>query len=70
MTATPHNASAVTDALAGKSLDDATIDQAVDANLSIADPMGDVHASGPYRVELAKAFGKRALKLARDRAQG
>lgn len=68
VTATPHNASAVTDALAGKRLDDATIDQAVDDNLSIADPMGDIHASGPYRVELAKVFAKRALKLARDRA--
>ncbi|MFQ5858831.1 MAG: FAD binding domain-containing protein [Anaerolineae bacterium] len=70
VTATPHEAGAVADALAGQTLDDATIDQAVDDNLSIADPMGDVHASGPYRVELAKVFGKRALKLARDRAQG
>lgn len=70
VTATPHNAGAVASALAGKSLDDATIDQAVDGNLSIQDPMGDIHASGPYRAELAKVFGKRALKLARDRAQG
>lgn len=70
VTATPHSAGAVTDALAGKSLDDAAIDQAVDDNLSISDPMGDLHASGAYRVELAKVFGKRALKLARDRAQG
>lgn len=70
VTATPHNASAVTAALAGQAPDDATIDQAVDNNLSISDPMGDVHASGPYRVELAKVYGKRALKSARDRAQG
>jgi carbon-monoxide dehydrogenase medium subunit len=70
VTATPHNAGAVTRALVGKSLDDATIDQAVDDNLSITDPMSDIHASGPYRVELARVFGKRALKLARDRAQG
>ncbi|MCB9077030.1 MAG: xanthine dehydrogenase family protein subunit M [Anaerolineaceae bacterium] len=68
VTATPHNASAVTAALAGQTLDDATIDQAVDANLSISDPMGDMHASGPYRIELAKTFAKRALKMARDRA--
>lgn len=68
VTATPHNASAVTDALVGQTLDDATIDKAVDANLSISDPMGDMHASGPYRIELAKTFAKRALKLARDRA--
>lgn len=70
VTATPHDASAVANALAGQALDDAIIDQAVDDNLSINDPMGDVHASGPYRVELAQVYGKRALKLARDRAQG
>lgn len=68
VTATPHNASAVTNALVGQALDDAAIDKAVDANLSISDPMGDMHASGPYRIELAKTFAKRALKLARDRA--
>lgn len=70
VTATPHNASAVAAALAGSSLDDAAIDQAVDDNLSISDPMGDVHASGPYRVQLAHVFAKRALKQARDRAKG
>ncbi|MCB0194158.1 MAG: xanthine dehydrogenase family protein subunit M [Anaerolineae bacterium] len=68
VTATPHNASAVAAALVGKTLDDATIDQAVNANLSIADPMGDMYASGPYRVEVAKTYAKRALKAARDRA--
>jgi carbon-monoxide dehydrogenase medium subunit len=70
VTATPHNASAVADALAGQAPDDETVDQAVDNNLSVQDPMGDIHASGPYRVELAKVYGKRALKLARDRAHG
>ena len=70
VTATPLDASAVANALAGAALDDATIDQAVDNNLAIDEPMGDIHASGPYRVGLAKTFAKRALKLARDRAQG
>lgn len=70
VTATPHNASGVAAALAGGSLSDEAISQAVDANLSIDDPMSDIHASGPYRVELAKVFAKRALKLARDRAKG
>lgn len=69
VTATPLNASAVTEALAGKALDDATIDQALGTNLSIDEPMGDIHASGEYRVALAKVYGKRALKLARDRAK-
>lgn len=69
VTVTPLNASAVTDALVGKALDDATIDQALGTNLSIDEPMGDIHASGEYRVSLAKVYGKRALKLARDRAE-
>jgi carbon-monoxide dehydrogenase medium subunit len=69
VTATPLNASAVTEALAGKTLDDTTIDQALATNLSIDEPMGDIHASGEYRVSLAKVYGKRALKLARDRAK-
>jgi carbon-monoxide dehydrogenase medium subunit len=69
VTAKPLNAGNVTAGLAGKKLDDATIDQAVNS-LSIAEPMSDIHASGPYRVELAKVYGRRALKAARDRAQG
>lgn len=68
VTAVPHNASAIASALVGTSLDDAAIDAAVDNNLSISDPMGDIHASGDYRVALAKVYGKRALKAARDRA--
>jgi aerobic carbon-monoxide dehydrogenase medium subunit len=69
VTATPHHAKAVGEALRGKALDDAAIDQAIDSKLSIADPLGDLFASGPYRIEIAKVYGKRALKLARDRAQ-
>ncbi|MDA2926827.1 xanthine dehydrogenase family protein subunit M [Acidobacteria bacterium AH-259-G07] len=69
VTATPYRASAVTEALAGQNLEDATIDQAVTEHLSIDDPMGDTYASGPYRVELAKVYSKRALKTARDRAR-
>jgi carbon-monoxide dehydrogenase medium subunit len=70
VTVVPLNANAVTDALAGKALDDATIDQAVNNGLSIAEPLSDIHASGEYRIELARVFGRRALKRARDRAQG
>lgn len=68
ITTTPYNAAAVTEALAGKKLDEKTIDTAVNENISIDDPMGDTFASGPYRVELAKIYGRRALKKARDRA--
>ena len=70
VTAVPLNADAVSSALTGKALDDATIDQAVNSNLSVIDPLSDIHASGEYRTELARVFGRRALKLARDRAQG
>lgn len=64
------DASAVADTLVGSDLSDAAIDAAVDANLSIPDPMGDMFASGEYRAQVAAAYGKKALKLARDRARG
>lgn len=70
VTATPLNASAVADALVGSDLSDSAIDDAVNSNLTVEDPMSDLHASGEYRAELAKVFGKRALKAARDRAKG
>jgi carbon-monoxide dehydrogenase medium subunit len=53
----------------GSAVSDEVIDFVVDHRLSIDEPLADIHATGPYRVELAKAFGKRALKVARDRAQ-
>lgn len=64
--AKPVHAKAVTDALAGDFSDEA-IDRAVSEHLAIDDPLGDVQASGEYRVELAKVWGRRALKAARDR---
>ncbi|MCB1037059.1 MAG: xanthine dehydrogenase family protein subunit M [Acidobacteria bacterium] len=65
---TPVSAGAVTAALVGTSLDDAAIDAAIASHLSISDPLGDVYASGEYRVQLARVYGARALKAARDRA--
>lgn len=50
-------------------LSDAGIDAAID-RIAIADPMSDRSASGEYRQHLAKVYGRRALRLARDRAQG
>ncbi|HZT05823.1 MAG TPA: xanthine dehydrogenase family protein subunit M [Chloroflexota bacterium] len=35
-----------------------------------SDPEGDVHGSAAYRREMAEVFTRRALHLARDRAQG
>ena len=74
VTEVPHLATGVGAALtglvqSGSVLSDAEIDRAVDENLMITDPLGDVQASGEYRVALAKAYGKRALKQARDRAR-
>ena len=53
--------------LAGGPADDDAIAAAVDA-LEFSDPMGDIHASGEYRVALARAYGKRALVAARERS--
>ncbi len=69
VTVTPHRATAVGKALAGTSLSDADIDRAVDEHLEIEEPLGDLQASAEYRVELAKVYGKRALKTARGRAR-
>ncbi|NJL27779.1 MAG: xanthine dehydrogenase family protein subunit M [Thermoanaerobaculia bacterium] len=70
VTETPYFAQKVGASLVGAPLDDAVIDQAVNDGVLIDEPLGDVHASGLYRMELAKVFGKRALKIARDRAHG
>ncbi|MCG8458633.1 MAG: xanthine dehydrogenase family protein subunit M [Holophagales bacterium] len=67
ITATPLDAAAVGAALAGGDLSDAAIDAAIDAHLEVSEPLSDVQASGPYRTHLAKVYGKRALRTARDR---
>lgn len=67
---TPVVAEAVTAAVVGTAADNATITAAVEAHLDIADPLGDLHASGEYRVQLARTYGRRALQDARDRALG
>ncbi len=69
VTAIPHHAVAVGDALAGSDISDEAIAAAIEANLRIEEPLGDIQASGEYRVELAKVYGRRALQQARDRAR-
>ena len=68
--ATPVNGSAVAAALIGGAADDAAIAAAVADHLAIDHPLGDLQASGEYRVELARVYGRRALAAARDRARG
>ena len=68
VTTTPLAALEVVEALIGSAATDQAIDRAVESRLSVPDPMSDLHASGEYRAALAAAYGKRALKSARDRA--
>jgi len=70
VTYAPHDASAVTDALAGERLGDDAIERAVEARLAIENPSSDLYASGSWRIALAKVLGRRALERARDRARG
>jgi len=53
--------------LVGSDLSDDALAEAA-ANLDGEDPMGDIFASGDYRVHVGKVYGKRALAAARDRA--
>ncbi len=69
VTAVPQLARGVHAALAGSSLSDPDIERAVSAHLEFADPLSDLHASGEYRTALARVYGQRALRLARDRAR-
>ena len=63
---TVFRASAVEQALAGKSLDDETIGKAADmVEQDIEDPMEDpLNASADYRINLAKVFTARAIRKA------
>jgi len=67
VTATPLVAKL--DALQGTAAGDDAIATALEG-LQAADPLADLHASGAYRLHLARIFGRRALACARDRAQG
>jgi len=62
----PFAAASVSEALSSGDLSDGAIDAAM-ANLTIEDGLSDVHASAEYRLHLAKVFGGRAVRAARDR---
>lgn len=70
VTETPLAADAVAAALAGSDPNDRVIEQAVADCLSVEDPLADTFASGEYRAQLARVYGRRALRAARDRARG
>ena len=69
LTAVPHIASSLSEALVGKTPDDSMIAQLVNEQLIIDEPMGDTYASGAYRIEVAKVYARNSLRTARDRSQ-
>ncbi|HVS65857.1 MAG TPA: xanthine dehydrogenase family protein subunit M [Thermoanaerobaculia bacterium] len=68
VTAIPLAGDEVIAALVGGDASDETIQTAVE-RVTAEDPLGDVFASGSYRLHLAKVYGRRALAAARDRAK-
>jgi carbon-monoxide dehydrogenase medium subunit len=63
-------ARAVEQALEGTGIDDAAITTAAEHASDGVDPLSDLHASGEYRLALARVYTKRALLRALTRAQG
>ena len=62
-------ASGVEQAIAGKTLDDATLTSAVASVTDGMDLMSDTYASSEYRAHLARVLTKRALMDAATRAR-
>jgi CO/xanthine dehydrogenase FAD-binding subunit len=56
--------------LAGKALDQSSLDRAADAAMQIASPISDVRGSANYRRELIGTLTRRALLTAQKRAAG
>jgi aerobic carbon-monoxide dehydrogenase medium subunit len=63
-------ARAVEQALEGKAIDEAAITAAAEHASEGVEPLADLHASGEYRLALARVYTKRALLRALTRAQG
>ena len=56
--------------LAGKTLDDATINQAAEIAASESEPMDDIRGSADYKRDLVRVLTARTLKRALERAKG
>lgn len=67
LAAAPFRAQAAEDALRGRSLDDATVQQAAERVADGVEPLSDIHASAEYRAHLARVFTARALRQATAR---
>jgi carbon-monoxide dehydrogenase medium subunit len=68
--ATAFRAKGVEQALEGKAIDEAAITAAAEHASAGVDALSDLHASGEYRLALARVYTKRALLRALTRAQG
>jgi aerobic carbon-monoxide dehydrogenase medium subunit len=60
----------VEQALEGKAIDEAAITAAAEHASEGVEALADLHASGDYRLALARVYTKRALLRALTRAQG
>jgi carbon-monoxide dehydrogenase medium subunit len=69
VTATPLVSAAALAQLVGSDLSDGVLAAAA-AKIEATDPLGDVYATGDYRVHLARVFAQRAVAKARSRARG
>jgi aerobic carbon-monoxide dehydrogenase medium subunit len=67
VTGKPVAAAGVEQALAGKRLNDQTIQEAAAKAADGLEPLGDIFASAPYRAHLARVYTKRALARASGR---
>ena len=67
---TPIKAKQTEALLAGKKLDEATIQQAGEMAASESQPMDDIRGSADYKRDLVRVLTTRALKRALDRAKG
>jgi carbon-monoxide dehydrogenase medium subunit len=64
----PYRARGVEDALAGREVSDALLAEAAARAADGVDPNDDLHASGAYRLHLARVLARRALAAAAERA--
>jgi len=64
-----YRASAVEKALAGQTLDEATVAKAAAHAADGVDPQGDLYASAQFRAHLASVYTKRAVLAAASRAK-
>jgi carbon-monoxide dehydrogenase medium subunit len=69
VSATPLVSETALAQIIGSDLSDATLAEAA-AKIEAVDPLGDVYASGDYRVHLARVYARRAVAKARERASG